>query len=113
MQRRIIALSDTGYAVGEGHHNAKLTNADVDSVFELREAGLSLSQIGLKFGVGKACIFKILHGRTRAETPVAWRTGVSTPGTARTRLRSKPASAEAQNDSGGALLQRALNAAWR
>lgn len=109
---RIIAFGDTGRRIGEGHQNSKLSDADVDLVFELREAGLNLREIGEKFGVQKAAIWKILHGHTRGEAPSEWR-----PATARRTspprgrpAKTLPAPAE---DGPGALLQRHLNQAWR
>lgn len=111
MQGRLIAISEIGRRIGQGHHNAKLQDSDIDLVFRLREAGLSLSVIGKKFGVQRACIWKILHGYTRAETPAEWRPA----GTRRTSPpRSKPAPvAQPGEDGPGAMLQRHLNDAWR
>lgn len=112
MGGRIIAFGDTGHRIGEGHQNAVLSDADVDLVFELREAGLSLREIGEKFGVQKAAIWKILHGYTRGEVPSEWRPAAA-------RRTSPPRGRPVQvvlppgEDGPGALLQHHLSEAWR
>lgn len=113
MSGRIVALNERRRPIGSSHHNAKLDDADIDLIFALREEGLSLSKIAEKFEVGKACVYKILKGLRRAETPVEWRRA----GKACAKT-SPPPSKPAKllppgEDSPGALLQRHLNAAWR
>lgn len=82
MGRRIVALNDRGRLIGEGHPNAKLSDADIDLIFALREEGLTLSAIAAKFEVCKSCVHKILHGHRRAHTPVEWvPAGTRGPGT--------------------------------
>lgn len=112
MSGRIIAFNDRGRPIGEGHHNAKLEDSDIDLIFALREEGLSLREIGEKFDVQKAAIWKVVHGYTRADTPSEWRP-------AGTRRTSPPRNGAAQampplsEDCPGALLQRVITQTWR
>ena len=62
-----IALNDKHCRIGQGHPRAKLTDAEVDLVFELRGTGMSLADIADKFEVSKGCIWKILHGHRRGQ----------------------------------------------
>lgn len=76
MQTKLVFINDKGKRIGEGHHRAKLTDADVDLIFELREAGLSYRVIAGKFddiegGISKSHVRYILKGRHRAQVPAA------------------------------------------
>jgi len=64
---RIQKLNDSGRPVGELHFHAKLSDADVDLIHELRDGGMSLSMIAKKFGVQKAAVWKIVHGINRCQ----------------------------------------------
>ena len=54
-----------GWYRGERHPRAKLTDDEVDLVLDLAEEGWGYGRIAAKFGVGKACVQKIVTGRTR------------------------------------------------
>lgn len=62
--------NDKGYRVGESHPLAKLTDAEVDKVFDLRDQGLALREIAQAMGLSKSGVFGILSGRRRCQTPV-------------------------------------------
>lgn len=66
------ATNDRGHVIGEHHPRAKLTDADVGLVLDLRDAGLSYAQIAAKFDdgmrIGKQTIADICQGRTRRQT---------------------------------------------
>ena len=111
MAGRIIAFSDNGRRIGEGHPQAKLKDEDIDLIFALREEGLSLSAIAEKFDVQKPAIWKILKGLRRADTPAEWRPA----GTLNPKVqRTKPVQVTPPGkDTPGSLLQRHLTEAWR
>jgi hypothetical protein len=71
-QKQLVALNEHGRRVGQCHHNAKLTDADCDLIHALREEGMKLSAIAVKFGVKKAAVWKIVVGMRRNQTPDRW-----------------------------------------
>ena len=74
---RYVGVNDRGYAVGEGHALAKLTDADVETILWLREQGLSYGAIAKKFDdrvqVSKTHVRDICTGRRRGQTPTEWK----------------------------------------
>ena len=110
---KVIITNEAGHPVGMGHHNTKLTDHEVDLIHELRETGMSLQQIAVKFNVKKPCIWKILHGYTRCQT-VTEVTVVPVDGrrrTAREREPDRPKAMPGAADA-GLELQQALSS-WR
>jgi len=77
-----IAVNERGYRVGESHHRAKLTDADIETILYLREAGLSCAQIAGKFDadlrVSKSTVRDVCSGRIRGQAATAFR---KAPGT--------------------------------
>lgn len=74
-----------GRRIGEGHHRAKLSDADVEQVLALREEGLGYTAIARKLdhvpgGVAKSTVRDICTGQTRAQLCAGIR---REPGTAR------------------------------
>lgn len=72
--KKLVALNERGCRIGEDHHRAKLTNADITQIFELHEAGLSYKQIADKFddipgGITRFTVRDIIKCRIRAQTP--------------------------------------------
>lgn len=72
MSRR-VAVNERGYRIGEDHPSAKLTDHEVEIVFQLREEGLSYGAIARKLEVSKSLIRDITKGRKRAQTAARWR----------------------------------------
>ncbi|ANQ84836.1 hypothetical protein dqs_1798 [Azoarcus olearius] len=104
-------VNEGGRRVGMSHPRAVLTDRDVDLVHELRESGLTLSQIAMRMECSKSCIAHVVAGRRRAQTPVAW----VRPGTSLTTSRGGTSTAAvlAVADDVGARLQAFINAAMR
>lgn len=69
---KLLQVNDNGYRVGETHHRATLSDADVETILYLREAGLSYSRIAAKFDdgvkVSKSTVRDIVTGRIRNQT---------------------------------------------
>jgi hypothetical protein len=85
---KLVGVDERGNRVGEDHPRAKLTNADIDLMFELRfptDGALPLSYrvIAEKFEVSKGYVSDILSDRRRRRSsyPVAFRR-VAIPATA-------------------------------
>ncbi|CAK7049852.1 hypothetical protein CUZ56_01821 [Saezia sanguinis] len=62
-----MCFNEKGRRIGQLHHRAKLTDHDVDLIFELRAQGLSLSQIACKMECGKTQVHYILSGERRGQ----------------------------------------------
>ena len=60
-----------GYRVGETHHNAKLTDHDVELIRLLREGGMKLKEIAKKFECTPECISQIANYKTRSQVGMA------------------------------------------
>lgn len=72
--RKSVAINESGYAVGEDHHNAKLTNEQIDRIRDLHEDyGLSYRQLAAMYGVSKSSIADICQYRRRAQTPFGYK----------------------------------------
>ena len=70
----IVCVNENGRRIGEAHHRAKLSDADVDLIRELREAhGISYEEIAKKFDVSKSEIAEICRYEIRAQAPAAFR----------------------------------------
>lgn len=70
--RRLVRVNEGGRRIGEDHHRAKLSDADIDQILALRDAGLSYGKIAEKFddlpgGIGKSTVRDICTGRIRAQ----------------------------------------------
>ncbi len=69
-----VALNENHQRIGEGHPQARYSNAEVALVFRLREQGLPYSQIGHRLDMPKSTVASILQGRRRCQTPAYFRT---------------------------------------
>ena len=71
----MVAVNERGDRVGEDHPRAKLTDAEVDLIRELREpldegaTPLSYGEIATKFEISKGTVFDIVNCRRRAVVP--------------------------------------------
>ena len=69
-----IPLNDRGYRIGQDHHRASLTDADVELIRLLHERdGLSYLALAYKFEVPKSTVAAICQYKRRAQTPVRWK----------------------------------------
>lgn len=75
----LVGMSEKGARIGETHPRAKLSDADVDLIRDLHEAGLSYRQIVAKFDEedgprpSKSTVRDIVKCRRRWGRPVAWK----------------------------------------
>jgi len=68
--QKLVALNENGNRIGENHPRAKLLDVEIDQVHALRDAGLTLTEIGNKMDMSKGGIWKILNGYRRSQTVV-------------------------------------------
>lgn len=74
MTKVSVAINDKGARIGETHQCARLTNADVDMIRELREGhNLTYRVIAEKFEVSKSLVRQICRYQIRCQTPVRWK----------------------------------------
>lgn len=73
-RRLVIAVNEQGVRVGESHHNAKLTDHEIELVHRLHDEGLGYLAIARRFDVSKSCIAGIVRCERRAQTPARWKT---------------------------------------
>jgi DNA invertase Pin-like site-specific DNA recombinase len=71
----LIALSERGYRIGESHHNAKLTDDQVEKIRCMHDCGLGYQSIANQFGVSKSTVRDIVNFRNRATVPAKYRKG--------------------------------------
>ena len=71
--KRILGVNDIGRRVGDSHHDAKLTNGDVELLRELRAEGWGYRRLATKFEVSKATVRNIVSGRYRGQVATAWK----------------------------------------
>lgn len=69
---RLVWFNEIGRRIGEGHQGAKLSDADVDLVHDLRDGGMSYGAIARKFdhlpgGIAKSTVRDICTGRIRGQ----------------------------------------------
>lgn len=60
-----LTYSESGRRIGECHHRAKLTDAQIDSMFQMLEEGLSFRKIAHRMGISFWTARSIFRGRTR------------------------------------------------
>jgi ribosome-binding protein aMBF1 (putative translation factor) len=73
--RKTVAINESGYRLGETHHNARLTNEQVDRIRDLHEEhGLTYTQLAKMYQVSKSMIAGICQYRRRAQTPFGFKT---------------------------------------
>lgn len=73
MARRYVGITEAGHPCGEGHHRAKLSDADVELIFALRAEGLTYDLIAEKMECAKSTVACILKYRRRVAYPVRWK----------------------------------------
>lgn len=73
MVTRIFAVNSKGIRIGQDHHRAKMTDADVECLLALREQGWGYGRLAKKFEISKRHARDICSGRRRGQIPTAWR----------------------------------------
>lgn len=74
---RYLGVNDLGYAIGESHARAKLTDSDIEMILWLHEQGLGYAGIAAKFddgvSVSKGHVRDICKGRRRGQVATDWK----------------------------------------
>ena len=69
----LIGVNELGLRVGQYHHNAKLTDAEVELLLSLRDERWSYRRLADKFEISKSQARNICKGRKRCQTAVRWK----------------------------------------
>lgn len=72
--KRTVGVNELGRRIGEDHVNARLTNAEVDLLLELRDLGMSYRELGEKFDISKSGARKICKGQNRCQRATRFKT---------------------------------------
>jgi hypothetical protein len=70
---KIIGVNERGYRIGEEHPKATLTDAEVELLRKLNEAGLCYRELAEKFETNKGTVAKICRYERRCQYAVKFK----------------------------------------
>ena len=70
--QKLVALNGVGRRINQEHPGAKLTDAEVGVLLDLRDEGFSYAWLAKKFDVSKSCARWICTGRNRNQSPARY-----------------------------------------
>lgn len=70
---RLVAINEYGLRIGQYHHNAKLSDVDVDLVRSLHEQGATYRELEARFRVTRWAIGRICRYERRAQSPAGFK----------------------------------------
>jgi predicted DNA-binding protein (UPF0251 family) len=73
MKPDLQPVSANGIPIGEAHHNAKLTDREVELLRRLHEEGIGYRRLSLKFEISRSQVRRIVCFEKRATAPAGWR----------------------------------------
>lgn len=73
MVKRLVGVNELGMRIGEDHHNAKLTDAEVEMIRLLHGEGMSYTRLAAKFEIGKQTVADIIKFRRRGQVAILWK----------------------------------------
>lgn len=68
----LVPVNERGLRIGQYHHNARLTDADVELIRQLADSGMRHSVIAEKFEISRYTVGRICRSERRAQTPARW-----------------------------------------
>lgn len=69
----MVPVGVKGDRLGQYHHRAVWTDAEIEDVFSLADQGMSATEIARKMDMPRSTVWAVLHGYLRGKTPTAWR----------------------------------------
>ncbi len=69
-----VAVNEIGRRIGQDHHNAKLTNHEVELLLTMHGEGMGYRRLSAVFEVSKSLVRNIVKGRARCQAASSWRT---------------------------------------
>lgn len=71
---KLVAVNAIGRRIGASHPHAKMTDAEVDMLLELRaEYGWGLRRLAKWAGLSRTAVKRILTGVSRSQHPARWK----------------------------------------
>lgn len=70
----MVAVSETGRRIGQYHHKAKLTDAEVERLIAMHGEGYGYAKLAKMFEISKSQARNIVTGKKRGCTTAKWRT---------------------------------------
>jgi hypothetical protein len=67
--KRTVAVNEINRRIGQDHHNAKLTNHEVELLLVMHEDGWGYRRLSATFEVSKSLVRNIVKGKSRNQTP--------------------------------------------
>ncbi len=68
VMQKLVEFNEGGRRIGQEHPGAKLTDAEVAVMLDLRDEGYSYAWLAAKFDVSKSCARWICTGRNRNQS---------------------------------------------
>ena len=68
-----VAINEIGRRIGQYHHNARITDHEVELLLSLHDEGWGYRRLSSKFELSRSHVRNIIKGRSRCQTPTAWR----------------------------------------
>lgn len=90
LTKRVASVNDAGHVIGQDHHRARLTDHDVDLMRELRDDGMTLSEIASKFECSKTQVSDICAHKRRGHTTTGQKSLRPSPPRYRERRPAQP-----------------------
>lgn len=73
MNIRTVGVNDIGRRVGDSHHNAKMTDGDVELLLAMHNEGWGYRRLAAKFEISKRHVRDIVNGKRRGQVATDWR----------------------------------------
>jgi Mor family transcriptional regulator len=71
--KKLVAVNERGYRIGEDHPCAVLTDRDIELLFQLHEEGWGYRRLAAKFDCSKSLVRRILKGEVRGQHPTRFK----------------------------------------
>lgn len=69
----MVPVGTNGISLGQYHHRAIYTDAEIEEVFALHDAGFRISEIARKMEMPTSTVSAICSGKLRGKTPAGWK----------------------------------------
>lgn len=72
-ETEMVPVGVKGDSLGQYHHRAVYTDAEIEEVFYLWDQSMTVTQIAQKMDMPRSTVWAICHGKLRGKTPEGWR----------------------------------------